>query len=278
MPPARGASAAKTGIRLWPPPAWRAIYFRVSEQVVQVQDLAKAFDGVVAVDGVSFQVAAGETVALLGANGAGKTTTLAMLLGLLLPSGGAIRVLGVDIVRERARALARVNFSSPYVELPRRLTVMQNLHVFAKLYGVSHPRRRARELADELGLSELLRRRMGSLSSGQKTRVTLAKALINAPDVLFLDEPTASLDPDTGDWVRGYLQAYQRRTGCAILLASHNMGEVERLCDRVLMMRRGRIVDEGTPRALIAHYGRATMEEVFLDVARGRDSRTVAAE
>ncbi|RDD63188.1 ABC transporter ATP-binding protein [Ferruginivarius sediminum] len=252
----------------------------MSEAVVQVADLTKQFDGVQAVDGISFDVSAGETVALLGANGAGKTSTLAMLLGLLLPTAGTIRVLGIDVVRERERALARVNFSSPYVELPRRLTVMQNLHVFAKLYGVARPRERARAIAADLDLEALLRRRVGSLSSGQKTRVALAKALINAPDVLFLDEPTASLDPDTGDWVRGYLEAYQHRTGCAILLASHNMGEVERLCHRVLMMRKGRIVDEGTPQALITRYGRATMEEVFLDVARGRghDGTTEAAQ
>lgn len=246
--------------------------------VVQVADLTKRFDGVRAVDRVSFEVAAGETVALLGANGAGKTSTLAMLLGLLLPTSGRVRVLGTDVVRARDRALARANFSSPYVELPRRLTVMQNLHVFAMLYGMPRPRERARQVAAELELTALLGRRSGNLSSGQKTRVALAKALINHPEVLFLDEPTASLDPDTAAWVRDYLKAYQRRSGCAVLLASHNMREVEHLCDRVLMMRRGRIVDQGTPRALSARYGRATMEEVFLDIARGCRASREAAE
>jgi len=242
----------------------------VSDIAVRAEELTKRFDGVRAVDGVSFAVPRGRTTALLGANGAGKTTTLAMLLGLLLPTSGRVEVLGTDIARARHRVMARVNFSSPYVDLPRRLTVQQNLRFFARLYGVPRARARVRELAGALELTELLDRRMGSLSAGQKTRVALAKALVNAPEVLFLDEPTASLDPDTGDWIRGYLEAYQRDSGCAILLASHNMAEVERLCDDVLMMRQGRIVDRGTPAALIGRYGRQTLEQVFLDIARAR--------
>ncbi|RMD64085.1 MAG: ABC transporter ATP-binding protein [Alphaproteobacteria bacterium] len=237
--------------------------------VVAVENLAKTFNGTPAVAGVSFTVARGQTVALLGANGAGKTTTISMLLGLLLPSAGTIRVLGVDMVHERHRVLGRINFSSPYVDLPRRLTVAQNLTFFAHLYGVCDARERVARLAEELDLAALLRRRSGHLSAGQKTRVSLAKALINDPEVLLLDEPTASLDPDTADWVRAYLAAYQARTGLAILLASHNMHEVERLADQVLMMRAGRIVDRGAPGELVRRHGRRTLEEVFLDLARG---------
>jgi ABC-2 type transport system ATP-binding protein len=242
----------------------------MADSVIEVSGLAKSYNGTPAVDDVNFAVAAGETVALLGANGAGKTTTIAMLLGLLLPSRGEIRILGEDMVRHRQRVLGRINFSSPYVDLPRRLTVRQNLVFFAKLYGIVAARRRVEQLAEELGLGAFLNQRSGSLSAGQKTRVSLAKALINQPEVLLLDEPTASLDPDSGDWARGYLEAYQQRSGAAILLASHNMAEVERLGDRVLMMRAGRIVDQGTPAALIARYGRHSLEEVFLDIARSR--------
>jgi ABC-2 type transport system ATP-binding protein len=220
---------------------------------------------------VSFSVARGQTAALLGANGAGKTTTISMLLGLLLPSAGEVRVLGQDMVRHRHRVLGRINFSSPYVDLPRRLTVSQNLRFFARLYGVPHAAARIRALAEDLDLGELLDRRSGNLSAGQKTRVSLAKALINEPEVLLLDEPTASLDPDMADWMRGYLETYQARSGAAILLASHNMAEVERLCDLVLMMRAGRIVDRGAPSELIERHGRVDMEQVFLAIARQAD-------
>jgi ABC-2 type transport system ATP-binding protein len=244
----------------------------MSAPAIEGLSLHKRFDGVVAVDEASFAVEPGRTAALLGANGAGKTTTIAMLLGLVLPSAGRARVLGIDMAGERHKAMARINFSSPYVDLPRRLTVEQNLSFFARLYGVPQPRRRVAALAAELDFEPLLKRRIGSLSAGQKTRVTLAKALVNAPEVLFLDEPTVSLDPDTADWVRSYLEAYQRESGCAVLLASHNMAEVERLCHEVLMMRAGRIVDRGTPQALIARYGRRTLEDVFLDIARSRRS------
>ena len=242
----------------------------MDKAVIEVAGLSKSYNGKPAVAEVGFRVAAGETVALLGANGAGKTTTISMLLGLLLPSAGSVRILGEDMVRHRHRVLGRMNFSSPYVDLPRRLTVRQNLTVFAMLYGVPAPRRRVAQLVEDLELRPFLTQRSGSLSAGQKTRVSLAKALINAPDVLLLDEPTASLDPDSGDWVRGYLEDYQRRSGAAILLASHNMAEVERLCDQVLMMRAGRIVDRGSPSALLQRYGRARLEDVFLDVARAR--------
>ena len=237
---------------------------------IRVENLRKSFAGHMAVDDVSFTVAAGSTTALLGGNGAGKTTTLSMLLGLLLPDGGTIRVLGEDMVRHRYRVLPRLNFSSPYVELPHRLTVTENLTVYGHLYGIAHLRRRIAELAEELELSAILKRPVGKLSAGQKTRVTIAKAMLNHPEVLLLDEPTASLDPDTADWVRRYFQAYQARGGATILLASHNMAEVERMCDQVLVMKRGRIVDRGSPAGLLARYGRDDLEQVFLDIARDR--------
>jgi ABC-2 type transport system ATP-binding protein len=239
-----------------------------ADRIIEVAGLCKDFDGKRVVDDIGFTVLRGQTVALLGANGAGKTTTIAMLLGLLLPTAGSIHVLGEDMVRHRHRVLGRINFSSPYVDLPRRLTVAQNLLFFARLYGVPKPKARLAELAGQLDLETLLHQRIGQLSAGQKTRASLAKALVNQPELLLLDEPTASLDPDTADWVRRYLEVYQRRTGAAILLASHNMAEVERLAALVLMMRRGRIVDRGTPAELIRRYGRRDLEEVFLDIAR----------
>jgi ABC-2 type transport system ATP-binding protein len=194
-----------------------------------------------------------------------------MLLGLLLPTAGRVRIFGEDMLRHRYRVLRRMNFSSPYVDLPHRLTVRQNLEVYGRLYGVIHLDTRIAELAHDLQVSDFLDRQTGKLSAGQKTRVALAKALLNAPELLLLDEPTASLDPDTGDWVRGYLEQYQRRSGATILLASHNMGEVERLCSMVMMMRKGRIVDRGSPRELVERYGRDTLEEVFLDIARSAE-------
>ncbi|HSD53196.1 MAG TPA: ABC transporter ATP-binding protein [Burkholderiales bacterium] len=241
---------------------------------IEVQGLVKRFDAVEAVRGITFGVARGSTCALLGGNGAGKTTTLSMLLGVLLPTSGAIAVLGEDIARHRYRVLGRMNFTSPYVDLPKKLTVEENLRMFARLYGVPDMKRRIRALAAELDLVDLLDRAYGALSAGMRTRVAVAKALLNEPELLLLDEPTASLDPDVGDRVRTQLMDYQKRTGATLLLASHNMPEVERMCDSVVMMRAGRIVDTGSPAALIARYGRSTMEEVFLDVAR-RPERTV---
>ena len=237
---------------------------------ISVRALTKRFGDITAVRGISFSVEEGRVSALLGGNGAGKTTTISMLLGLLTPSSGEVRIHGVDMVADRYRALPTMNFSSPYVDLPHRLSVRENLRVYADLYGVPQPRRRIDELAGALDLAELLGRRTGQLSAGQKTRVALAKALINRPRVLLLDEPTASLDPDSADWVRTYLEDYARAEGATILLASHNMAEVERLCDRVLMMRAGAIVDRGSPSSLLARYGRSTLEDVFLDIARDR--------
>ena len=248
----------------------------MSEPAIEVRDLTKRFGDVVAVEGLSFAVPAGTTAALLGGNGAGKTTTLSILLGLLLPTSGSVRVLGEDVLAHRFRILPRMNFSSPYVDLPKRLTVRQNLTVFARLYAVPRAGERIAGLAEELQIGEFLKRPYGTLSAGQRTRVSLAKALLNEPDVLLLDEPTASLDPDTGDWVRTYLEAYQNRRNATILLASHNMAEVERLCSLVLMMKGGKAVDRGTPQQLLAKYGRDDLEEVFLDIAR--DRRRVPAE
>jgi len=241
---------------------------------IQVSGLVKTFGAVTAVNGIDFTVPAGQTVALLGGNGAGKTTTISMLLGLLQPSAGTIRLFGEDLAARRHHLLPRMNFSSPYVELPHRLTVRQNLEVFARLYGLLDRPARIKSVIDELELTALADRRVGTLSAGQKTRVALAKAMLNLPELLLLDEPTASLDPDTADWVRAYLESYQARHDAAILLASHNMGEVERLADHVLMMRQGRIVDAGAPQDLIERYSRQNLEEVFLDIARDRRAGT----
>jgi ABC-2 type transport system ATP-binding protein len=239
---------------------------------IKVENLAKKFGDVVAVDSLSFDVRDGDIVGLLGGNGAGKTTTIAMILGLLIPTSGSLEVLGADMLRHRYRVLPRINFSSPYVDLPKRLTSRENLMVYAKLYGIREPARRLAELAGDLDIDTLLDRPFGELSSGQKTRVSLAKSLLNEPDLLLLDEPTASLDPDTADWVRTYLKNFQQKRGATILLASHNMAEVERLCDDVLMMKQGQIVDRGSPAELLAKYGRANLEDVFLDIARGRSA------
>ena len=223
---------------------------------IHVQGLTKRYRTTLAVDDIDFSVERGQTVGLLGGNGAGKTTTIAMLLGLLVPTHGQITVLGHDMARDRFAALARMNFSSPYIALPHRLTVAENLRVYGHLYNVRDIEGRIRELADELELHEILPRPAGQLSAGQKTRVALAKSLVNRPELLLLDEPTASLDPDTGDMVRGWLERYRAQSGCTILLASHNMAEVERLCSQVLMMKQGKIVDRGSPSELTSLYRR----------------------
>jgi ABC-2 type transport system ATP-binding protein len=243
----------------------------VNEPVaVRVEGLVKRYGQVVAVDGLSFAIPAGRTTALLGANGAGKTTTIAMLLGLLAPSAGTIEIFGLPMPRARRHLLPRMNFSSPYVDLPLRLTVRQNLKVYADLYGIPRTKERIAELVERLDLGSFIDRPTGRLSAGQKTRVVLAKALINRPDLLLLDEPTASLDPDTADRLRQMLSDYQAERGAAVLLASHNMLEVERLAHHVVMLKAGRLVAEGSPAELLERYGRDDMEEVFLDIARGR--------
>jgi ABC-2 type transport system ATP-binding protein len=237
---------------------------------IEVEHLVKVYKTTRAVDDVSFRIARGSVTGLLGGNGAGKTTTIAVIMGLVLPTSGRVRVLGCSMPDQSAEVLGRMNFESPYVDMPMRLTVRQNLTVFGRLYAVENLRERIEALASDLDLKEFLDRANGKLSAGQKTRVALAKALINQPDLLLLDEPTASLDPDTADWIRRHLETYRKAHGATILLASHNMLEVERLCDRVIIMKRGRIEDDDSPDNIMVRYNRATLEEVFLDVARGR--------
>ena len=217
---------------------------------------------------MSFSLEKGSITALLGGNGAGKTTTLSMLLGLLEPSSGSIRLFGQDFIRDRFSVLGRMNFSSPYVDLPQRLTVRENLLVYAKMYGVPRPRERVAEVASSFRMEELLDRRMRKLSSGQKTRASLAKAMINEPEFLLLDEPTASLDPDTTAWIRDLLGQYRKERGTTILFASHDMREVELLCDEALLMRKGKLVVKGSPKSLLEKFERDTLEEVFLQVNR----------
>ena len=245
---------------------------------VIVRGLTKRFGSVTAVDHLDFTLEAGSTVALLGGNGAGKTTTIAMLLGLIRPSAGVVRIFGTDIAECRYAVAQRMNFQSPYVDLPQRLTVRQNLMVYAGLYGIANASNRIASVAAQLQIDSLLSRPTGKLSAGQKTRVGLAKALLNAPELLLLDEPTASLDPDTADWVRQTIKDYASSRGATLLIASHNMSEVERLADRVIFLHAGRIVEDETPAALVAAYGRETLEDVFLDVVRGRAAPNASAQ
>src|SRR6195952_2196633 len=237
---------------------------------IEVTNLVKVYKTTRAVDDVSFRIARGSITGLLGGNGAGKTTTIAMVMGLVLPTSGRVQVLGCAMPAQSAAVLGRMNFESPYVDMPMRLTVRQNLSIFGRLYAVENLRERIEMLAADLDLGEFLDRPNGKLSAGEKTRVSLAKALINQPELLLLDEPTASLDPDTADWIRQHLETYRKTNNATILLASHNMLEVERLCDRVIIMKRGRIEDDDSPDNIMLRYNRATLEEVFLDVARGR--------
>jgi ABC-2 type transport system ATP-binding protein len=245
---------------------------------IKVERLVKTYKQAPAVDGVSFEIAPGSITGLLGGNGAGKTTTIAMIMGLITPTSGRVTVLGAEMPRQRYHVLHRMNFESPYVEMPMRLTIRQNLTVFGMLYGVPNLAVRIKELGEALDLEHLLDRPTGKLSAGQKTRVSLAKSLLNSPELLLLDEPTASLDPDTADWVRAHIERYCRERGATVLLASHNMAEVERMCERVIIMKEGHIEDDDTPARLLARYGRRTLEEVFLDVARGRDQMSEAAQ
>jgi ABC-2 type transport system ATP-binding protein len=237
---------------------------------IEVVNLVKQYKNARAVDDITFRIRQGSITGLLGGNGAGKTTTIAMIMVLVLPTSGRVAVLGHPMPEESADVLGRMNFESPYVDMPMRLTVRQNLTIFGRLYAVEHLGERIKQLAADLDLHEFLDRPNGKLSAGQKTRVALAKALINHPELLLLDEPTASLDPDTADWVRKHLETYRRVRGATILLASHNMLEVERLCDRVIILKRGRIEEDDSPDRIMARYSRENLEEVFLDVARGR--------
>ncbi|ERF80253.1 ABC transporter ATP-binding protein [Bradyrhizobium viridifuturi] len=235
---------------------------------IAVEDLCKQYRTHWAVDDVNFIVPKGWTVGLLGGNGAGKTTTIAMIMGLVIPSFGRAMVLGHDMATERHKVLGRMNFESPYVALPGRLTVRQNLTVFGRLYGVANLKARIEELVEDFELGDVLDRVTGRLSAGQKTRVAVAKALINDPEVLLLDEPTASLDPDRAEWVRSRLRAYQKRRGATILLSSHNMAEVEQLCDFVVIMSQGRVVAMGRPQELAERFKCRDLDEVFIYLAR----------
>ncbi len=248
----------------------------VAAPAIVLNGVTKLFAGKAAVSDLSLSIPQGSVTGLLGGNGAGKTTTIGMIMGLILPTSGSVRVLGADMTRERHTVLGRINFESPYVDLPHRLTVRENLTVFAKLYGVPRAKARIASLVDDLALGAFVDRSSGQLSAGQKTRVALAKALINEPELLLLDEPTASLDPDTADWIRAHIEGFRRRRGATILLASHNMAEVERLCDRVVFMQAGRVVADGTPHGLLDRFGRDDLESVFLDLVRGAAGREAA--
>jgi ABC-2 type transport system ATP-binding protein len=235
---------------------------------VEAVELTKRFDRMVAVDHVNFRINAGEVVGLLGPNGAGKTTTLQMLLGTLLPTSGQIRILGLDLTRHRETILHQVNFSSTYVSMPSSLTVRENLMVFARLYGLPKPRERVEAVMNLFEITDLRSASGRGLSSGQLTRVCLAKALLNEPKVLFLDEPTASLDPDIADKTRRLLRETREKNGTTIFYTSHNMQEMEELCDRIIFLHKGRIIAMDTPKAVLAKYGQANLEEVFLLIAR----------
>ena len=236
--------------------------------LVEVKNLKKDYSSKEAVKNISFNIKENEILGLLGPNGSGKTTTIGMLLGLLKPTAGEIKIDNMNFERNRIEILSKINFISPYIELPKKLTVKQNLIVYGKLYNIENLKERIQYLTDQLRLGELLDRVTGELSSGQKNRASLAKALINNPKVLFLDEPTASLDPEIGDFVRSFLEGYKKRNKISILLASHNMSEVSRLCKSVLMMKNGLIIDQGTPEFLINKHGRKNLEEVFLKLSR----------
>ena len=238
------------------------------DPILQVDGLTKRFQAKLAVDQLSFSLRAGSIIGLLGGNGAGKTTTLSMLLGLLEPTSGTIQLFGHDFVSNRHATLHRMNFCSPYVDLPQRLTVSENLRVFARLYGVKNAADTIAGLAHDFRLLELMDQPIRRLSSGQKTRVSLAKALINSPDFLLLDEPTASLSPDVSQWIRHRLTDYRDRTGATILFASHDMREVEQLCDQVMMMSQGKLIEQGSPEELVEKHNSSTLEEVFLSLSQ----------
>ena len=239
---------------------------------IEVKNLTKKFKNNLAVNNINFSIKKNKTVGLLGPNGCGKTTSIGMMLGLIKPSNGEIIIDNKNLENiKRDEILSRINFASPYIELPKKLTVRQNLEVYGRLYGVKNLKHRIEEISEDLSIKNFFDRKTGELSSGQKNRVSLAKSLINKPEILFLDEPTASLDPDIGDFVRTYIQQYRTKNQVTILLASHNMNEVERLCDSIIMMKNGKIIDEGTCEEIIKKHGRKNLEETFLKLARSND-------
>ena len=237
---------------------------------IEIKNLSKQYNSFLAVKNIDFKINKGSIVGLLGPNGCGKTTTIGMILGLIKPTSGTVCINDLNIEKEnnRTKILEKVNFISPYVELPKKLTIEENLKVYGKLYGVNNLQDKISDLIKDLNLSEFKKRKTGELSSGQKNRVSLAKALINDPEILLLDEPTASLDPDVGDYIRTYIENFASKKGTTILLASHNMNEVERLCGEVMMMKGGKIIDKGTCSSLINKHGRKNLEETFLKIVR----------
>ena len=239
---------------------------------IQIKNLSKKFNQNFAVNNINFSIEKNKTVGLLGPNGCGKTTSIGMILGLIKPSGGEIIIDNKNLENlKRDDILARINFASPYIELPKKLTVKQNLEVYGRLYGIRNLNDRIDEISKDLDIKNFFDKKTGELSSGQKNRVSLAKSLINKPEILLLDEPTASLDPDIGDFVRSYIQEYKLKNQVTILLASHNMSEVERLCDSIIMMKKGKLIDKGTCMELIKKHGRDNLEETFLKLARSKD-------
>ena len=242
----------------------------MSETIIEVNNLKKQFKNSLAVNNLNFKITKGTIFGLLGPNGCGKTTTIGMMLGLIKPTSGAVFINGQNIENEKNRTniLEKMNFISPYIELPKKLTVEENLKVYGRMYGINNLKEKIFNLMKELNLLDFKKRKTGELSSGQKNRVSLAKALINDPEILLLDEPTASLDPDVGDYVRTYIENFASRKGKTILLASHNMSEVERLCHEVMMMKNGKIIDKGTSSSLVSKHGRKNLEEVFLKIVR----------
>ncbi len=239
---------------------------------IQLKNLTKKFKNNLAVDKINFDIKKNKTVGLLGPNGCGKTTSIGMILGLIKPSEGEIFVDSQNMdSMNRDEILSRINFASPYIELPKKLTVRQNLEIYGRLYGIKNLKERIDEVSEDLNIKDFFKRKTGELSSGQKNRVSLAKSLINKPEILLLDEPTASLDPDIGDFIRGYIQKYKSKNQVTILLASHNMSEVERLCDSIIMMKNGKIIDRGTCKEIIEKHGRSNLEETFLKLARSEN-------
>ena len=240
----------------------------MNKEIITINNLAKSFKNILAVKNISFKIYKGTIIGLLGPNGCGKSTTMGMMLGLIKPSAGTVIINGQNIEYNRTKLLEKMNFISPYIELPKKLSVEENLKVYGRLYGVENLNDKISDLMEKLNLTEFRKRKTGELSSGQKNRVSLAKALINDPEILLLDEPTASLDPDVGDYVRSFIENYASTKGSTILLASHNMNEVERLCDEVMMMKNGEIIDRGKSNDLINKHGRKNLEEVFLKIVR----------
>jgi len=239
---------------------------------IKVQNLSKKFNNFLAVNNINFTLEKNKTLGLLGPNGCGKTTSIGMMLGLISPSSGKVLIDNQNVNNvNRNDLLSKMNFASPYIELPKKLTVKQNLEIYGRLYGIKDLKYRISEISEDLNLNNFLNKKTGELSSGQKNRVSLAKSLINKPEVLFLDEPTASLDPDIGDFVRNYIETYKVKNKITILLASHNMKEVERLCDTIIMMKEGQIVDRGTCEDLISRHGRDNLEDTFLKIARSKN-------